>query len=299
MSKPLVAIFGLNGALGATTIAAFQNPTFSNNFQLPILAITRDPSNKVSTDVVKYVQGDIQDGKANLIKELANVDVAISLLPHTPEVLGSIEQILESVKPSVYIPSQFGTDISASDTIFPGLAASKSNHSKKVRTFGIKVVDIYTSFFVGGIWMYQVIGHIGADVKSKTVTYLGSPDSKFSYTSIDDIGRVVASVSSKAFSAPKDFPDSVKVQSGFLTPAEVVHRYESTNNVKFEVKEIVPREQVFEEAKAIWAKGYDRTKFLYYINALLSQGVGAGVLFGENDDEIVNPGESLWKWVKF
>ncbi|KAM9932410.1 hypothetical protein OXX80_007958 [Metschnikowia pulcherrima] len=298
MSKPSVAVFGLNGALGESTLAAFSSSAFSDKFQLPVLAITRDATTKTSTNVVKYVQGDIQNGKDSLVQKLANTDVVISLLGATPDVLAHIEKIVEEVKPQVYIPSQFGVNIPAASKTFPGFLGFKTAHSEKVRSFGIKVVDIYTSFFVGGIWLYHVIGHIGADPESKSVTYLGSPDTKLSYTTLEDIGRVVVSVASKAF-GEKNFPDALKVQSGYVSPAEVVKRYEETNNTTLNVKEIVPKEKVLEEAKKVWAQGFDGNKFLYYLNVLVSQGEGAGVHFTENDDELVNPGESLWKWKKF
>ncbi|GEQ72349.1 hypothetical protein JCM33374_g6036 [Metschnikowia sp. JCM 33374] len=249
MSKPTVAVFGLNGNLGASTLAAFESSTFSDKFQLPILAVTRDASNKTSTDVVKYVQGDIQNGQDALIKELANVDVAISLLGATPDVLGHIEGVLKGIKPKVYIPSQFGIDIPAGSKILPGLLTFKSTHSENVRALGIKVVDISTSLFAGGIWLHQVVGHVGIDSESKSVTYLGSPDTKFSFTTIDDIGKVVVSVASKAFAAPVDFPDTLRVQSGVLTPEEVVKAYEKDNNTKLEVKEIIPKEKVLEESQ--------------------------------------------------
>lgn len=299
MSKPSVAIFGLNGALGESTLAAFLSSVFSDKFQLPVFAVTRDASKKELTEFVKYVQGDIENGQQALVKELGHVDVVISLLGATPAGLASLEKIVEGIKPKVYIPSQFGVDLPAAQKTFPGFLGLKADHTKKIRASGVKVVDIYTSFFVGGIWLYHVIGHIGADTEAKSVTYLGSPDTKLSFTSLDDIGRVVASVASKAFAAPSDFPDALRVQSGSVTPAQVVKRYESTNNVKLEVKDTIAKDQALKEAQEVWAKGFDPSKFLYYLNVLVSQGEGAGVLFVQNDDELVNPNESLWKWAKY
>ncbi|GEQ69576.1 hypothetical protein JCM33374_g3248 [Metschnikowia sp. JCM 33374] len=299
MSKPSVAIFGLNGNLGASTLAAFETSVFQDKFQLPVLAVTRDVSKTTSTAFVKYVQGDIANGKEALIKELANVDVVISLLGATPDVLDNIEAVVAGIKPKVYIPSQFGMDIPAASKIFPGLIAFKAAHSDKIRELGIKVVDIITSLFAGGIWLHHVVGHVGIDTESNSVTYLGSPESKFSFSALEDIGKVVVSAASKAFASPVDFPDTLNVQSGILTPADVVKAYETANNTKLEVKEIIPKEKVLEEAQALWVKGFDPSKFLYYLNVLISQGEGAGVLFRDNDNEVVNPQESLWKWSKF
>lgn len=80
MSKPSVAVFGINGALGDSTIAAFLSPTFTEKFSLPILAVTRDASQKTSDEVVKYVQGDLQNAPDALAATLTGVDVVVSLV---------------------------------------------------------------------------------------------------------------------------------------------------------------------------------------------------------------------------
>lgn len=54
-----------------------------------------------------------------------------------------------------------------------------------------------------------------------------------------------------------------------MTPQEVIQTYEKENEVSFTVKEIVPKELVLEEAKTIWAEGFNRNKFLYYLNVLI------------------------------
>lgn len=84
-----------------------------------------------------------------------------------------------------------------------------------------------------------------------------------------------------------------------MTPQEVIQTYEKENEVSFTVKEIVPKELVLEVAKTIWAEGFNPNKFLYYLNVLISQGQGSGITFVNNDNDIVNPGESLWEWSKF
>lgn len=299
MSKPSVAVFGLNGALGDSTIAAFLSATFAEKFSLPILAVTRDASQKTSNDVVKYVQGDLQNAPDALAAALTGVDVVVSLVGASPANFAGLEQILASIKPKLYIPSQFGIDIPAASSVFPGLLGIKEKHLEKVRTLGIKVVDISTLLFAGGPWLRRVIGQVGGNVEEKSVRYLGSPESQFSYTTITDIGKVVASVAFKVVDSPADFPNHLNVQSGFLTPQEVIQTYEKENEVSFTVKEIVPKELVLEEAKRVWAEGFNPSKFLYYLNVLISQGQGSGITFFTNDNDIVNPGESLWKWSKF
>lgn len=211
MSKPSVAVFGINGALGDSTIAAFLSPTFTEKFSLPILAVTRDASQKTSDEVVKYVQGDLQNAPDALAATLTGVDVVVSLVGALPANFASLEQILASIKPKVYIPSQFGIDIPAASSVFPGLLGIKEKHLENARQLGIKVVDISTLLFAGGHWLRHVIGQVGRNVEEKSVRYLGSPESQFSYTTITDIGNVVASVAFKAIDSPADFPNHLNI----------------------------------------------------------------------------------------
>lgn len=295
MSKVSVAVFGLNGTLGQPTLEAIKSPVFADKFQFPILAVTRNSSKYTSDEHVKYIQGDYINGQDALVKELSGVDVIVELLHPEPQLFAATEAIASQVKPKIYIPSQFGTNLEDANKVFPGFLDIKTNHSDAIRKFGIKVVDIYNGFFAQGHWLYEVIGHVGADVNTKTVTYYGSPDQKFAYSSLTDVGRVIASAASKPAS---ELPDKLKVQSGEVSNAEVVKRYEETHDVKFEVKTI-PQEDVLAEAKQVWAQGFDPSKFLYYLQVLVSAGVDKGVSFSKNDDELVNPGESLWKWAKY
>lgn len=299
MSKPSVAVFGLNGSLGAATLAAFSSPVFKDKFQFPILAVTRDTSKTQDTEYVKYIQGNVSGSVEDLAAKLKGTNVVVSLVGPSPDTFSGLETLLGQVKPKLYIPSQFGVDIHSASKVFPGFLQIKTQHSINVRELGIKVVEISTSLFVGGIWLYELIGHIGADTESKSVTYLGGPDQKFNFSRLEDIGRVVASVSYKAFADLDSFPDHINVSSGTLTAKDVVERYEATHNVKLSVKETVPKEQVLKEANAIWAGGLNPSKFLYYLNVLVSQGEGNGVSFGQTDNELVNPGESLWTWEKY
>lgn len=295
MSKVSVAVFGLNGALGQPTLEAIKSPVFADKFQLPILAVTRDASKYTSDEYVKYITGDYISGKDALVKELSGVDVIVELLHPEPALFAAIEAIVAEVKPKVFIPSQFGCNLADAAKVFPGFLLIKTNHSENVRKAGVKVVDVYNGFFAQGLWLYEIVGQAGVDPESKTVTYFGSPETKFAYSSLDDVGRVIASIASKPAS---ELPDFVRVQSGEVSFAEIAKRYEESHNVKLEVKNVSEADAAA-NAKDVWAQGFDPTKFLFYLQVLASSGVDKGVSFSANENELVNPGESLWKWAKY
>lgn len=296
MSKVSVAIFGINGTVGAPLIKAIQSETFAHKFQFPILAVTRDISKVTSTDKIKYVEGDYSQPDA-LAEKLKGTDVIVELVKPDPVLFANIEKIVGVVKPKLFVPSQFGVDLNEVRTVFPGFLNLKSDHSNKIRALGVKLLDVYTSFFAEGPWLYEIIGHTGADVESKTVTYFSGSDIPFSYSSLADIGRALAALITKPVS---ELPDEVRIESGKITAGEIVKRYEETHNVKFEVKETVPRDEVIKRAEAEWAtNGFQPQKFLYYLQVSSSLGKGYGVYFTETVRELVNPGESLWTWSKY
>lgn len=292
-----IAVFGSNGALGAPLIAALESPAFKDSYKKPILFFTRDTAGKKDSDAIKWVAGDLVGNPEGVAAQVKDVDVIISLLPYSPTVFGAIEQVVTLAKPKLYIPSQYGTKVDAPQKYFPGFLKGKLDHSEAVRAKGIKVLDIYTSLFVGGPWTYEINGHLGIDTAAGTVTYIGSPDQKVSFTKLEDIGRTIASLATRNIA---DLPSEVRVQSGFLTPAEAKELWEARHDAKLEVKESIPKEKAAADAKEEWAKnGFQPEKFLYYLNVLIAQGRDGGLLFESNDNEFVNPGESLWKWEKF
>lgn len=295
MPKVSVAVIGVNGALGRPTIDALQSPPFKDKFAAPVLALTRDSTSKQSTNTIKYISADLAGNMDRLVRELRHIDVIVSLAKTTAESLAGTEQLVKQVKPKVYIPSRFGCDIAQASTVLPAFAARKEEHSRRLRDSGIKVVEISNSFFSGGAWLYEIVSHVGIDTGELSVTYLGSPRTRFSFTHLRDVGRVIASVASRAHDS---LPNSVRVESGKLTPEDVAKRYEQTHRVTLTVKDIIGKEEVLREAQSSWDPS-DYTRFTYWLNVLVSQGEDKGACFGTTDNELVNPGQTLWKWETF
>jgi len=295
MSKVSVAIFGLNGTLGKPTLEAIKSPVFADKFQFPVLAVTRDASKYSSDEYVKYITGDYISGQDALAKELKGVDAIVELVHPGPDLFAAIEGIVKQVKPKIFIPTQFGVELEKAGEVLPGFMRLKSEHSDNVRKFGVKLVDIYTAFFAQDYWLYEEVGHLGADVKTKTVTYFGSPDTKLAYNSLTDIANSIASIISKPTS---ELPDKVRIQAGEVSVRDIVKRYEETHDIKFTEK-FVPLDKVLADAKQVWAEGFDPSKLLYYLQVLAASGLDKGVSFSENEDELVNPGGRLWTWSTF
>ncbi|EMG47388.1 putative oxidoreductase [Candida maltosa Xu316] len=297
MSKVSIAIIGLNGSLGKPVLEALKSGTFKDKVQFPIKAISRkDPETKDPN--VDYVVSAIDDGTIDSISQrLAGTDVIIELTGANPDLFSKVEKIVAKVKPKLFIPSQFGTDIEALETYAPGLLTFKQIHSENVRKLGVKVVDILTSLFaVPGAFLYEWVHAVGIDPHAKTVKLIGGADSKFHVSKVTDIGNTVAFV---ATSDPKTLPNTVKIASDEISVQNVIDRYSKDHGIELKVVSTQPAEEAKKELIDSLKNGFNHEKFLWYLNVVLAQGLDKGLLFSKLDNELVNPGESLWKWGKY
>lgn len=289
-----IAVFGLSGALGASTLEALQSSTFASKIQYPIKAFSRKEHD--STNKVQYFKTDLTNVD-ELIEILKGTDVIIDLLAVNPTAFAAVDKIVTSVKPKFFIPSQFGVDIEAVQKYAPGFLGLKSTRSKALREAGIKVVDVLTSYFaIPGSFLYEVVGVAGIDPKTQSYNVKGDLDTEISVSTNSDIGKSLAALATTDVST---VPDIVKIYSEKVTIGKVVSTYEKDHDVKLKLTETQTAEEALTEFKTVWAKGFDSNKFLYYLHVVASQGVDKGANFGANQRELVNPGESLWTWGKF
>ena len=96
----------------------------------------------------------------------------------------------------------------------------------------------------------------------------------------------------KNYQIPLELPDRITVK-------DVIDRYSKDHNVELKVVS----EQSAEDAKKEFTEslkvGFDGDKFLWYLQVIAAQGLDKGLLSSKLDNELVNPGESLWKWGKY
>ena len=214
-----IAILGISGFLGKPVLEAAET-IFADQIKFPIKALTTSPG-KISTDKVEYIVANY-DEPEKVAESIKNVDVIINLVAYNPGATDGVEKVVSIVKPKLYIPSQFGIEIEKADKLFPRFLKAKTDSSLVPRTQGIKTVDIFTSYFAQpGSLLYEIIPHVGIDTASKTMTVIGSLDTRFSYTNVDDIARSVVSVS---IQDPANLPDTVRIQSGTLSFKDIKER---------------------------------------------------------------------------
>ena len=299
MSKVSITIIGLNGFLGKPVLEAINSGIFDDKINFPIKAITRkEPETK--NDKIEYVVSEINEEsiKSTLSQKLSGTDVIIELIGPNPEAFANIENLVDAIKPKLFIPSQFGTDIPKVDEYAPGFLGIKTQHSENVRKLGVKVVDIITSLFaVPGAFLYEWVGSTGINAEDRTVKLIGDINQQFDISKLEDVGKAVLSIATNP--NPRELPDTIRIGSDRITVKDVIDRYSKDHNVELKIVS----EQSAEDAKKEFTEslkvGFDGDKFLWYLQVIAAQGLDKGLLSSKLDNELVNPGESLWKWGKY
>ncbi|VEU22130.1 DEKNAAC103143 [Brettanomyces naardenensis] len=285
--KPVVAVIGLNGAIGSHVLEALTSPTFKSNVASPIIAISRKvPETK--RPGVKYVEGSIDNAEA-LKEAYKGVDVVVDISSISVSHEASVDAaVANGVK--LYIPSEFGTDYSKSQ--FKDVFAAKAKVLEYAKAKGLKTVQIITGFFTE--WFIPAPPLTGIDVEKGTFQLHGDGKERASTTSLIDVGKVVASVAIKPVA---EIPEVVVVQGSAPTFSEIAEYYESVTGRKLEYLSPISEEDTIKAAQDAIQKGL--TGFEDFAKILLAVAVSGkgGNFTKKNDDEFVNPGQSLWKWV--
>lgn len=291
-----VAVFGINGLLGGPVLEALTTTPFGPKVAL-VKAITRSQP-KEKWDKVDYIVADITkaDDQKKIVDAIKGVDVIIGLNAPDASVYSGLEAIIPQVKPKLYVPSQFGAELAGAQKVLPGFLQPKVDHSNKVRKDGIKVVDVSTGLFiVPGSFAYEFVPQFGINAEDATVTQRGDPNTPISVSALEDVGKVVASIATTADYSK--LPDSLRVRSDQVTFTEVQETWSNNHGKKLNVVKQLSLDEAREEAADIWGKGFDPSKFGYYLQAIASQGSGKGLVFESVNNDLVNPG--TWEWTKF
>ncbi|GMM33620.1 hypothetical protein DASC09_009450 [Saccharomycopsis crataegensis] len=300
MSKPVIAIIGINGNLGSPVIKQLTSPQFKDNFSLPIKAITRDASKKLTDELIEYIEIN-ELNVEKYVQALTGVDVVISLVGPR-QILDTLAEALKIAKPKLYIPSQFGTLIADGEKVISGVVGYKDKHSQRVRDeAGVKTVDISTSLFcVPGSFLYELVGCAGYDRDTNQITYIGDENTKFGTSSLIDIAKVIAILVSK--SNYQDIPNNVNIYSDITSQREIVDHYVGTHPDIQPVKQLpnIPLDEAIVQVKKALANGFSMKPFMKYLQVLSAAGEGKGLAFIDNNHrEYVNPGESIFTWTKY
>lgn len=296
MSLPVVAVYGVHGALGKHVLNALTSDSFYSKLTGPVHVISRNPDSDNQQKRLYW-------HKAKSISEadavLGKADVLIDLTGPRANLNDTIESLRRTKHVKLYIPSQFGSEVDKLGDLTAPAFLAKIEHSQRVRALGLKVIDIFTGIFDDpDTFLGEWIQVVGANPDGTEVAYIGNPNTKFSTSKLPDIGKVVAAVvTSTKF---EELPDKVRVFSNLVTPEDVVRRWEAKHGKTLERKPVIPLDDAY--AKALYLLKTDPSSWPTILNILkytVAAGKGKGLQFEENERELVNPKEILFSWTPF
>lgn len=276
-----IAVLGYSGVLGQPVLKSLTSGIF--NVSYPIKVVTSKEI--TNNDKVQFIQGSIDE---SLVEKLQGIDVLISLLPGQEELLKKLEPLIISINPKIYIPSEFGNDLDVIDErlLLPPLVY-KNDHNKRLESRGIKVVKIYTGFFrFPPIFLHKFTDIIGISQKTHEVKVVGDYESiVVDYCTLEDIANSVAAI---ATTDPTKVLSRYRINSNRIPLKDIVTQLEAEQNTKYNIISTT----VDEQFKAVQKD----PSFINIILCCFFQGSGHGLVFEQNENDIINPNSSLWNW---
>lgn len=283
---PTIALAGSTGYLGSQVLKVLTSTTFRSSFK-DVIVLKRSSSKPQSESANDTYTTRIYD-ESDLSASLQDVNVLISTVGPTGHPFK--DALLRSIPlcPNIalYIPSEFGVDHTAHDFPHEEWNHKKSHYdlAKSILPSHVKVCRIFIGLFIEasiGPWF-------AFDTKNAIYKAVGSADVPVSFTGLEDTGKVIASVARLPL---EKVPEQVHVASDTLTIRELAKVMEEAGSDPIEIREV----DLQKYKKGVIDEGTtDPSKYLRF---LMGEGKVNHTAKGMgNDDELVNPGESVWKW---
>ncbi|KIO26435.1 hypothetical protein M407DRAFT_24284 [Tulasnella calospora MUT 4182] len=282
-----VAIAGATGHLGPYVVRAFLEPSIHPLQVKRVVAFTRNATSDSAKDL-ETRGAEVIEG-APTVQDLKGIDVFINVLSDkvSVDVRDTYAQAAAEAGVKVYFPNEFVADARLLDFEHP-LYKMKVTHAKRARELGsgkMKVVSVYSGQFLD--YLFWGGAMIGLDTVNRTYTVSGLPANKFGITSMADVGTALARFSILAAENPASVPDHVRLSGDAVSFAELATVVGNERGETIEVKSTSAAET---KQKLI----DNPADFLSLVRYMLGSGVTD--FSKENENELVNPGQSLWRW---
>ncbi|KAJ5662435.1 uncharacterized protein N7477_010051 [Penicillium maclennaniae] len=281
---PVVAVAGATGHLGRRVASAFLSSLFHGQFSEVILLSRQDSSLSSIPDMAsKYTIRKYDEN--NLVDALRGVQILVNTVgPSGHSFKEKLVQALPHTDVQVYFPSEFGVDHYCHD--FPHLEwDQKKKHLALAQQLvpNMKICRVFC-----GLFLEDSIGPwFGFDTKNGKYESVGSRYSPISFTSLDDVGKTVASL---AALPQEKIPDTIHVAGDTGSFAEIANIMQQAGAGPIQVTEI-PLQTYKKEVTA--TSSWDPAQYLRF---LMGEGKINHTADGMgNDNEFLNP-DQLWKW---
>ncbi|EWC44725.1 hypothetical protein DRE_06503 [Drechslerella stenobrocha 248] len=289
MTKPVVAVAGGTGTLGTELIGALLDPRFRSKYK-DVIVLTR---NVDTPQVAKWEQQGLlareyaaNDGQS-VLDALSGVDILVNTVASKDEGFKSqLAAAIASTSSSVqlYLPSEFGVDHYIHDFKHPEWDKKKAHFEAVRQRESLKVCRVFPGLFTD----HSIGPWFGFDTKAAKYEFIGTGDTPVSFTSIADIGKAVANAIANI--PVKDFPEALYLCGDSASPRQLAG-LASANGATNAEPEILLLEYPAYKERVVADISLNPG---WYLRFLMHEGKIDNK--DRNDNELVNPGERLWKW---
>lgn len=288
ITRPVLAIAGATGHLGKHVTTAFLSSTFQDKFS-EIILLSRNESclfqpSSSSQSGVKLTTR--RYNETNLEEALQGIQILVNTIgPAGHDFTTKIAAVPLQTNIRVYFPSEFGVDHYGHDFAHLEWHEKKKHLANAQRVVPhMKICRVFCGLFLEdriGPWF-------GLDTQDGKYTSVGSFRTPVSFTSIGDVGRAVASL---ATMSTEKIPDVVHVGGDSRSIAEIAGIMESAGAGHIDIDCLLYDKYKKETtAEPSWRPA----AYLWFLMG--DGGIAHTSAFLGDDNELVNPGQRLWRW---
>jgi hypothetical protein len=286
ITRPVVAIAGATGYLGKHVTTAFLSSTFQDKFS-EIILLSRNESClfQPSSSQAGVKLSTRRYNEDNLEEALQDIQILVNTVGLAGHDFGTkLADALPGTNIRVYFPSEFGVDHYAHDFAHPEWQQKKKHFASVQRVVPhMKICRIFS-----GLVLEDMGPAFGLDTQNGKYTSVGSFRTPVSFTSVGDVGRTVASL---ATLPAEKIPDVVHVGGDSRSVAGIAGIMESAGAGRIDI-DCLPCERYKKENIA----GTLSRPESYVWFLMGDGGIAYTAAFLGNDNELVNPGQRLWRW---
>ncbi|KAJ5393489.1 uncharacterized protein N7487_011130 [Penicillium crustosum] len=224
----------------------------------------------------------------NLKESLQGVQILVNTIgPAGHDFKTKIAAALPQTNIQVYFPSEFGVDHYGHDFAHLEWNEKKkhlANAQRIVSHMSVKICRVFCGLFLEG----SIGPWFGLDTQNGQYTSVGSSRTPVSFTSLGDVGRTVASL---ATLPAEKILDVVHAGGDSRSIAEIAGIMESAGAGRINI-DCLPYEEYKKKATA--GPSGRPAACLWFLMG--DRGIAHTPAFLWSDNELVNPGQRLWKW---
>lgn len=209
-------------------------------------------------------------------------------------------EALPQTQVTLYFPSEYGVDHTIHD--FPNKTwdfkkrhmdlarrAASDKNAYSNRTTSLKVCRVFI-----GLFLEDIIPPLGFATEKGTFEAAGPFDTKISYTSMDDVGKILAAIATMLPGELAQLPETIRLSGTEVSMAETADMIMAATGKHISVTSVDGLSFKRKTLESGDQNPYPFLRFLMGDGSVDYRAEAAGGL--GNDNELVNPGGAKFRW---